>query len=103
METFIADMTKALQKPLIKGDYDGLVQIIGALCKIKDKALEADNMFEPLAQTIELLKEYGIEFPEELHELLSVGVPKLIRLDISKLGMHPLAANFLNKTTGRYL
>ncbi|BET02170.1 Dynein, axonemal heavy chain [Nesidiocoris tenuis] len=71
LEQFIIDMTASLQRPLVKGDYDGLVAVIGALCKVKDRATEADGIFEPLAATIELLKEYHIEFPEELHDLLS--------------------------------
>lgn len=73
LSVFIDNMTKALNKPLIKGDYDGLVAIIGALCKVKDKAVEADVMFEPIAQTIELLKEYGIEFGENILETLTVS------------------------------
>lgn len=62
-----------LTKPLKEGDYDGLVEVMGHLMRVKDRQAATDHMFEPLKQTIELLKTYGEEMPEEIHMQLHVG------------------------------
>lgn len=62
-----------LTKTLKEGDYDGLVEVMGHLMKVKERQAATDNMFEPLKQTIELLKTYGEEIPEETHLKLQVG------------------------------
>lgn len=62
-----------LKKPLKEGDYDGLVEVMGHLMKVKERQVATDSMFEPLKQTIELLKTYGEEMPEETHLKLQVG------------------------------
>lgn len=61
-----------LTKPVKEGDYDGLVEVMGHLMKVKERQTATDNMFEPLKQTIELLKSYGEEMPEETHVKLQV-------------------------------
>lgn len=63
----------ALKKPLKEGDYDGLVEVMGHLMKVKERQAATDSMFEPLKQTIELLKTYGEEMPEEIYLKLQVG------------------------------
>jgi hypothetical protein len=63
----------ALKKPLKEGDYDGLVEVMGHLMKVKERQVATDSMFEPLKQTIELLKSYGEEMPEEIYLKLQVG------------------------------
>lgn len=45
---------------------------MGHLMAVKDKQPVADNMFEPLKETIELLKMYGQELPDEVHQQLQV-------------------------------
>ena len=62
-----------LKKPLKEGDYDGLVEVMGHLMKVKERQVATDSMFEPLKQTIELLKSYGEEMPEEIYLKLQVG------------------------------
>lgn len=64
-----------LKKPLKEGDYDGLVEVMGYLMKVKERQAATDGMFEPLKQTIELLRTYGEELPEEAHLKLQVGSP----------------------------
>lgn len=59
-------LTEAVQE----GDYDGLVAVMGHLMAVKDRQSATDEMFEPLKQTIELLKTYGQEMPEEVHTQL---------------------------------
>ncbi|XP_055096955.1 dynein axonemal heavy chain 17 [Symphalangus syndactylus] len=67
LEAFMKVARMGLTKPLKEGDYDGLVEVMGHLMKVKERQAATDNMFEPLKQTIELLKTYGEEMPEEAH------------------------------------
>uniref|UniRef100_A0A2I2YF97 Dynein axonemal heavy chain 17 n=1 Tax=Gorilla gorilla gorilla TaxID=9595 RepID=A0A2I2YF97_GORGO len=67
LEAFMKVTRMGLTKPLKEGDYDGLVEVMGHLMKVKERQAATDNMFEPLKQTIELLKTYGEEMPEEIH------------------------------------
>lgn len=69
-----------LKKPLKEGDYDGLVEVMGHLMKVKERQVATDSMFEPLKQTIELLKTYGEEMPEETYLKLQVGTGGLCRV-----------------------
>jgi dynein heavy chain len=45
---------------------------MGYLLAVKDRQATTDEMFEPLKQTIELLKTYEQEMPEEVHLQLQV-------------------------------
>lgn len=65
LEAFMKVARTGLTMPLKEGDYDGLVQMMGHLMKVKERQVATDTMFEPLKQTIELLKTYGEEMPEE--------------------------------------
>ncbi|CAN0133991.1 unnamed protein product [Rangifer tarandus platyrhynchus] len=67
LEAFMKVARTGLTKPVKDGDYDGLVEVMGHLMKVKERQTATDNMFEPLKQTIELLKSYGEEMPEETH------------------------------------
>ncbi|XP_059763861.1 dynein axonemal heavy chain 17 isoform X1 [Balaenoptera ricei] len=67
LEAFMKVSRAGLTKPLKERDYDGLVEVMGHLMKVKERQTATDNMFEPLKQTIELLKSYGEEMPEETH------------------------------------
>ncbi|XP_070335949.1 dynein axonemal heavy chain 17 isoform X2 [Odocoileus virginianus] len=67
LEAFMKVARMGLTKPVKDGDYDGLVEVMGHLMKVKERQTATDNMFEPLKQTIELLKSYGEEMPEETH------------------------------------
>uniref|UniRef100_A0A8C5P513 Dynein axonemal heavy chain 17 n=1 Tax=Jaculus jaculus TaxID=51337 RepID=A0A8C5P513_JACJA len=73
LEEFMNVTRTGLKKPLQEGDYDGLVEMMGHLMKVKDRQAATDSMFEPLKQTIELLKTYGEEMPEEIYLKLQVG------------------------------
>lgn len=69
---FIEEADKGLSKPLVEGDYEGLLEIMDYLMKVKDRQIETDNMFEPLKDVIELVKTYDMDFPEETYVLLQV-------------------------------
>lgn len=54
----------------IVDDYDTLVSIMAFLLQVKERAITTDNMFEPMKSTIELLKYYDMDIPEEVNVLL---------------------------------
>ncbi|XP_039082400.1 dynein heavy chain 17, axonemal [Hyaena hyaena] len=100
LEAFMKVARMGLTKPLKEGDYDGLVEVMGHLMKVKERQVATDNMFEPLKQTIELLKTYGEEIPEETHMKLQ-ELPeqwtntKKLAIQV-KQNVAPLQANEVN-------
>ncbi|NWQ82098.1 DYH9 protein, partial [Columbina picui] len=70
LDEFIKTAEKGLSKKVEKGDYDGLVEMMGHLLAVKERHSATDAMFEPLKQTIELLKTYEQELPEEVYKQL---------------------------------
>ena len=69
---FIKVTDTGLQKEVEEGDYDGLVFVMGNLFAVRERQASTDEMFEPLKQTIELLKSYDQEMPDEVHLQLQV-------------------------------
>uniref|UniRef100_A0A8C5LC16 Dynein axonemal heavy chain 17 n=1 Tax=Jaculus jaculus TaxID=51337 RepID=A0A8C5LC16_JACJA len=100
LEEFMNVTRTGLKKPLQEGDYDGLVEMMGHLMKVKDRQAATDSMFEPLKQTIELLKTYGEEMPEEIYLKLQELPEKWTntkKLAIQvKQNVAPLQANEVN-------
>lgn len=62
-----------LLQPVPEGDYDALVAVMGYLMNVKERAVTTDDMFQPLTETIELLKFYDMDIPEEVNVLLQVN------------------------------
>lgn len=73
LEAFIKNSENGLLKKVEKGDFQGLVEIMGHLMALKERQSSTDEIFEPLKQTIELLKTYGQELPETVFEQLEVS------------------------------
>lgn len=69
LEQFIEEAVKKMQAAinLTEDDYDGLLQVMGYLMKVKDRQLATDEMFEPLKDIMKMLKDYGVEFSEETY------------------------------------
>ncbi|KAF6093339.1 dynein axonemal heavy chain 17 [Phyllostomus discolor] len=100
LEAFMKVARAGLTTPLKEGDYDGLVKMMGHLMKVKERQVATDTMFDPLKQTIELLKTYGEEMPEEtylkLQELPEQWTnTKKLALQV-KQNVAPLQANEVN-------
>lgn len=72
LEKFISLAMQRLGQSVDKGDYAGLVGVMGHLLAIKDRQNTTDAMFEPLQQTITLLKVYDQELPDVVHKQLEV-------------------------------
>ncbi|NXC57105.1 DYH17 protein, partial [Aleadryas rufinucha] len=67
LQDFIEESTAGLSKPLEEGDYEALVEVMGHLARVRERQEVTDGMFEPLKETVELLKTYGDKMPEEVH------------------------------------
>ncbi|XP_057629488.1 dynein axonemal heavy chain 9 isoform X4 [Chionomys nivalis] len=70
LDAFIKNTESGLLKKVEKGDFQGLVEIMGHLVTLKERQSSTDDMFEPLKQTIELLKSYEQELPEAVFKQL---------------------------------
>ncbi|XP_023385619.1 dynein heavy chain 9, axonemal [Pteropus vampyrus] len=70
LEVFIKNSESSLLKRVEKGDFEGLVEIMRHLIALKERQSSTDEMFEPLKQTIELLKIYEQELPETVFKQL---------------------------------
>ncbi|XP_016077900.1 PREDICTED: dynein heavy chain 9, axonemal [Miniopterus natalensis] len=70
LDVFIKNSEGSLLKKVEKGDFKGLVEILRHLLALKERQSSTDQMFEPLKQTIELLKTYEQELPEAVFKQL---------------------------------
>lgn len=68
---FIRKADEGLLQTVKEGDYEGLVNIMAYLMHVKERAVVTDEMFEPMQETIELLKYYDMDIPEEVIRELS--------------------------------
>lgn len=67
---FIRLADEGLQQTVVEGDYEALVNVMGFLLKVKERQVITDEMFGPLRETIELLKFYDQDIPEEINVYL---------------------------------
>lgn len=100
LATFIKETKAGLGVEIEEGDYDGLVEIMGHLLAVRDRQAATDVMFEPLKQTIDLLKTYEQEMSDEVHQRLQElpeqwNVVKKQAV-VMKQNVAPLQANEVN-------
>ncbi|KYN05431.1 Dynein beta chain, ciliary [Cyphomyrmex costatus] len=67
---FIRLADEGLLQQVQPGDYAALVSVMGFLLQVKERQPTTDEMFHPLEETIELLKFYDQDIPEEVNVLL---------------------------------
>nr|XP_054501355.1 dynein axonemal heavy chain 9-like [Agelaius phoeniceus] len=70
LDEFIQTAERGLSRKVERGDYSGLVEVMGHLLAVKERHSATDAMFEPLKETIELLRTYEQQLPEEVHQQL---------------------------------
>ncbi|NXH32764.1 DYH9 protein, partial [Myiagra hebetior] len=70
LDEFIQTAERGLSRKVEEGDYGGLVEVMGHLLAVKERHRATDAMFEPLKETIELLRAYEQQLPEEIHQQL---------------------------------
>ncbi|CAF0886754.1 unnamed protein product, partial [Adineta ricciae] len=80
LQEFIQKTDAQLKRPVKEGDYNHLVEIMAHLAAIKQREQATDALFTPLKETIELLKSYNQELPEEVHEQLEILPEKWLNL-----------------------
>lgn len=73
LSDFIEVVDKGLTHPIKEGDYSGLIQVMGHLMAVKERQSATDEMFDPIKDTIELLKTYNQDMTDEVHLQLEVG------------------------------
>lgn len=73
LDAFIKYNESGLLKKIEKDDFKGLVEVMGHLMALKERQSSTDEMFEPLKETIELLKTYEQELPEAVFKQLEVS------------------------------
>ncbi|XP_078083834.1 dynein axonemal heavy chain 11 [Mustelus asterias] len=69
--SFIVVTEEGIAKKVEDGDYVRLVQIMAHLMAVRDRQSAADNTFESLKETAELLKTYGQQLPEYIYAELA--------------------------------
>lgn len=67
---FIRNADEGLLQPVVEGDFDGLVNTMAYLLNVKERVNTTDEMFEPMQETIDLLKYYDMDIPEQVNVLL---------------------------------
>ncbi|XP_024861684.2 dynein heavy chain 9, axonemal isoform X1 [Kryptolebias marmoratus] len=67
---FIVVTEAGLNQQVQAGDCSGLLEVMGHLMAVKERQNTTDTMFEPLQQTIALLKMYEQELPEVVYKQL---------------------------------
>ena len=65
MSNFIKFADKELGSEVAEGDYENLIRVMRVLLSVREKQSSYDQIFEPLQQKINLLKEFEVEIPEE--------------------------------------
>lgn len=80
LQEFIQKTDTQLKRPVKEGDYNLLVETMAHLAAIKQREQATDALFTPLKDTIELLKSYNQELPEEVHQQLEILPEKWLNL-----------------------
>ncbi|KAM7371234.1 hypothetical protein PAMP_010722 [Pampus punctatissimus] len=70
LDKFVSVAEAGLGQRVEEGDYGGLVGVMGHLLAVKERQNTTDAMFEPLQQTITLLKVYEQELPDVVYKQL---------------------------------
>ena len=65
MSDFIKFSDKELGEEVAEGDYVTLIRVMRVLLRVREKQSSYDQIFEPLQQKINLLKEFDVEIPEQ--------------------------------------
>ncbi|KAJ3312837.1 hypothetical protein HDV04_002647 [Boothiomyces sp. JEL0838] len=71
LSQFTKENKNGLNVKIDEGDYEGLIGAMGLLHAIKHRQNAIDTMFEPLRKTVNLLRQFGVEFDESIHKLLN--------------------------------
>ncbi|XP_026855443.2 LOW QUALITY PROTEIN: dynein heavy chain 9, axonemal [Electrophorus electricus] len=97
LEEFIKVTETGLSRKVEEGDYNGLVEVMGHLMAVKERQNSTDEMFEPVQNTIVLLKTYEQELPDivykQIEELPEKWANTKKQAGVVKQQMAPLQAS----------
>ena len=88
---FIQLTQAGLSVDVPEGDYDALVDVMHHLLAVSDRLPTTDGMFDPLNQTIELLKTYQEEMPEVVYQQLEVRMVVFVFFSFSSFSSPSLS------------
>ncbi|RKO98183.1 hypothetical protein CXG81DRAFT_17063 [Caulochytrium protostelioides] len=71
LHQFVKANKSGLQVKIEEGDLQGLVKIMGLLHGVKQRTGSIDSSLDSMRKTINLLRQFGVEMPEESHRLLA--------------------------------
>ena len=61
LEQFIEGANAGMSAEVADGDYESLVAVMKWLMAIRERAKRVDTLFEPLQETVELLRKHDIK------------------------------------------
>ena len=64
---------KGLEVEPKENDYEGLVKAMNLLNAVRERQAKTDAMFEPIKETIDLLKTHGVECSDKVYQQLEVS------------------------------
>ncbi|XP_065217396.1 dynein beta chain, ciliary [Planococcus citri] len=101
LSSFIREADEGMLQPVEEGNYDALVNVMAYLMNVKERQEVTDEMFEPLKETIQLLKYYDQDLSEEVNVLLQElpeqwSNTKKIAVNVKQLVAPLQAAEVLN-------
>lgn len=67
LEDFCENAHKTMAEPLEKDDLKALLKIMGLLNDIEQRTLATDQMFGPLKEIVQMLKEYQFVFSNKVY------------------------------------
>ena len=65
LDKFIKGADEGLMGQVVEGDYKGLIKVMEYLAMVKEKQAATDSMFDPLKDVIDVLRNYGVEIPQD--------------------------------------
>ena len=65
LEDFCEKATDILQMEVHKEDLEKLLQVLSIINQVEERKDYTDDMFEPLKETVTVLKEYNVEMPDK--------------------------------------
>lgn len=71
LRDFTVETDIGLLQPL-EEDSEALVDVMKHLARVRERQIEYDSMFEPLADILHLLKTYNVPIPKDVYVMMDV-------------------------------
>lgn len=77
LEEFIEMADETMSQEIDKEEYEKFIEILSVLNKVENRSMDTDNMFEPLKDIVELLKDYNEEVDNKV--MVQVNQPNVVK------------------------